>query len=188
MPIPYQHLVLYGLYLNHGPISCGTTGGDDNKGKYYKQLVTEYIDEDVITTGSSDCSGLMEFLYPELIESGYLINGIIDGHFKLYNTAVSAGTLSYYYCFLWAKNPKDEKNYIAYQESPVISYSIASHDIIGFPIRMYADRKFVAANEKLILTIYVYEYGGATFDLMHFNDPNYNDLMIDIPLAIEEYE
>lgn len=159
MPITAQYQTYYGIHLNHWTERWGNTD-------YNKILTKEYFSADAVETGSTAIASTITFLYPRIVSTGYFLDGIAGGHFKLYNTTGGALTVTDYTITVAKINNNGTSTNLAIHDE-TISYSLPAGDIVALPIQLSFSESEVKANEKLVLKLDVTGSAGIVF--MHFN-------------------
>jgi len=171
-----QYQTYYGIHLNdHTEI----WGGNN----YNKILVKSYPDENLSTTGSTDLTDPVDFLYPPLIQNAYSLDGVAEGHITLYNHTGSSATFSDYTVSI-KKVAEDGTvtDLASHTESFATSRTVTAGNYYTLPIFVNISKQKVKAMEKLLLRISVTVDSG-TLSLSHENDSSTSDIKIKIPYA-----
>lgn len=175
MVMEAQYKTLYGIHFNHHAEIWGQKS-------FNKILVKNYRDDDLVMTDTTGVDSTASFLYPIMIKSSYTLNGLIEGHFKVYNSAGVARDLDDYTVTLKKINNAGNITIIAEQETVISgSYSIPSLDTVAFPINMTITKQNIKSNEKLFLHFDI--TGNSALQLSHYNDSSLVDIKIDLPIA-----
>ena len=150
---------------------------------YHKLLVTEYMNDEIISTATSAIASTVTFLYPTMVKSGYYLDGKAKGHFKLYNKSTSAATtVTGYTIKLEVINNVGTHREIATHTEVIASgNSVATVDYIAIPFFLNISKAEVSNNEKLALTLTA--TGGSDLCFAYDNWADTEDLKIEIPYA-----
>jgi hypothetical protein len=149
-----------------------------------KFLVTEYMDEYLVVTASTDFDGTnpLRFLYSPLVQGAYYLEGVAHGHFTLYNTT-STITITGYTVNLSKLSTSGTYTSLGTVTNTISAdNTIAAHGYLTLPIRMIINKAYVGPQEKIVLSINVVE-SSTTCALVHDNDATENDIEINIPFA-----
>lgn len=172
-----EYQVFHPIHLVHHSESWGNA-------VWNKFLVTEYMDEDLVVTASTDFDGTnsLKFLYSPLVQGAYYLEGIAHGHFTLTNTSGTATVTGY---TVNLSKLDDAGNYTSLgtvTNTIAAGNTIAVGGYLTLPIRMIIAKAAVNANEKIVLSISIVE-SGTSCALAHDNDSTENDCEINIPFA-----
>jgi len=179
MPIEANYKTYYAIHLNHWSETWGGV-------TYNKLLVKDFPDSNLVSTATTKASSI-DFLYPRLVENKYILDGLAEGHFTLYNDNASTVTTVTAYTVSVKKTddvPSNETILGSYTKNISSDNSVATRSYLTLPIYMTTSNTpkiSVDANEKLILHI---EFtGGSDLCISHANDSDNIDIEIKLPYA-----
>ena len=181
-----EYRTFYGIYTTHWFENFGTFANQ----KYL--LVNEYMSDGCKTIDSSEASVTHDFLYPSHIKKTYFIEGRVEGNITLASSECTAHATDYT-VEVWKMNEDNTPTLLATTGARVIDWDFGWDAVHGVPDPDTGDIVFPffidVSQEKEIgeldrLFIRVKVTCDSCCHLMHTNDANWNDLMVDIPFRL----
>jgi len=155
-----------------------TWGGLD----YNTFLMDEIVNENLNYTDTTDADDI-RFLLPFSPASSYVIDGVVEGFFAVYNAhAADTSTLNSYTVSLkkTADVPSAETT-LATMSNTLSSETIAKETYGYYPIYFDVDQKTVDAEDELLLLYLSMDFTDGDLEWSHANDSANIDLEVSIP-------
>ena len=180
MPIEAQYVTYYGIHLDHYNYTWGGAA-------YNKLLVTEYPNEYLISTASTEAK-TAKFLYPRLVGNPVYIDGVAEGHIVIWNSHAVNTTKIQSYTVSLLKTPDvadNETTLGTYANTITADNEITTENYLYLPVYMNVKKQELGVDEKLILEITYTDDGAGTPNISHENDSTLEDIKIKIPYGTE---
>jgi len=168
----------YGVHLHHWTENWGGNA-------YNKFLVKDYLDADVYSEPTSDGASAITFLNYGLYKNVYYLDGVAEGHFRLYNNHASDTTelTSFTVTIQKIDDAGTTTDLAAHTETLSSPSSITAGQFVACPIRLNIEKAKIEASEKLLLKL---EFSAGQNDKLifyHDNSSTDEDVKIKLPYA-----
>ena len=177
MGVTRLYQTYYGVHLHHWTEPWGGTN-------YNKFLVKDYLDADVYSSPSTTGASAITFLNYGVYKNVYYLDGVAEGHFRLYNNHASDTTslTSFTVTIQKIDDAGTTTDLAAHSETLSSPSSIAAGQFVALPVRLNIDKAKIEADEKLALKL---EISGGNDKLVfyHDNSSSNNDIEIKLPYA-----
>jgi len=165
-----------------------TTTWGGNTWEYF--LVRDYI-SDAASCASyttwADCTGELKFIYPHNIKKKYVLEGVCQGCITFY-ASTATSWVSYYRVTIMKRNEDTSEVVLATTGNVNVNRKLEYNSVwgvgedIAFPfwIDAFESTNEISENDRIMCRIEWNATSGASAALMHDNDPQYDDLNIEM--------